>query len=175
VSAVWECAYALWRAGHFDVPVCADGGIRYSGDITIALAAGASTVMLGNLLAGTEESLGETRLLGGRRVKDYRGMGSLGAMQASAASRERYKQGTQRIDKLVPEGIEGVVDYRGPVAEVLHQLTGGVRSGMASNGARTINDLQENANLFRITNAGLDESHPHDVSITSEAPNYSGR
>ncbi len=173
VSAVLESVLTLWKYGHFDVPTCADGGIRYSGDISIALALGASTVMLGALLAGTEETPGESKIVGGVKVKDYRGMGSLGAMHASVSSRERYGQGKEAPHKAVPEGIEGVVPFKGNVAEVLHQLVGGIRSGMASNGAKTLPEFVEKAEMFRITNAGLEESHPHDVDITAQAPNYS--
>ena len=153
------------------VPVIADGGIRYSGDAAKALAAGASTVMIGSLLAGTREAPGEVELYQGRSYKLYRGMGSLGAMQRG--SRERYFQGEeQEPSKLVPEGIEGRVPYKGPLSGVLHQLVGGVRSGMGYVGARTLDDLHSRARLIRVTLAGLRESHAHDVLITKEAPNY---
>ncbi len=172
VSALYECARALEGTG---VPLCADGGINNSGDIVIALSVGAQTVMVGRLLAGTEEAPGETRYFEGRMVKDYRGMGSLGAMRDSAASRDRYGQGALTISKLVPEGIESIVPYKGSVKMVLQQYVGGVRSGLAYNGARSIPALAETAELFRISSAGLTESHPHDVHITSQAPNYQGR
>ena len=153
------------------VPVIADGGIRYSGDAAKALAAGASTVMIGSLLAGTSEAPGEVELYQGRSYKLYRGMGSLGAMQRG--SRERYFQGEeQEPSKLVPEGIEGRVPYKGPLSGVLHQLVGGVRSGMGYVGACTLGDLHSRARLIRVTLAGLRESHAHDVLITKEAPNY---
>jgi IMP dehydrogenase len=172
VSAIYECVTALELAGYGHVPVCADGGINNSGDIVIALAVGASSVMLGRLLAGTEESPGETRLYNGAQVKDYRGMGSFGAMRDNAASRERYGQAAVSLNKVVPEGIEGIVPFRGPVAGVLNHHTGGLRSGLGYNGCRTIQELQAHAEIFRITNAGLSESHPHDITITAEAPNY---
>lgn len=172
VSAVYDCVSALRG---WDIPVCADGGINNAGDIVIALAIGASSVMLGRMLAGTDESPGETVLIRGMQMKAYRGMGSIGAMRESAAARERYRQGGLTFSKLVPEGIEGVVPYRGPVSGVLHQQVGGVRAGLGYNGARTLRDLRKHARIFRITNAGLNESHPHDVEITQEAPNYSGR
>ncbi|MDE0153001.1 MAG: IMP dehydrogenase [Gammaproteobacteria bacterium] len=153
------------------VPVIADGGIRYSGDAAKALAAGASTVMIGSLLAGTSEAPGEVELYQGRSYKLYRGMGSLGAMQRG--SRERYFQGEeQEPSKLVPEGIEGRVPYKGPLSGVLHQLVGGVRSGMGYVGACTLGDLHSRARLIRVTLAGLREGHAHDVLITKEAPNY---
>jgi len=151
------------------VPVIADGGIRYSGDIVKALAAGASAVMLGNLLAGTEEAPGETIYYQGRAYKVYRGMGSLGAM-SSRLSSDRY--GQEKMEKFVPEGIEGRVPYKGKLAEVVYQLVGGLRSGMGYVGARSIKELQEKAKFVRITWAGYRESHVHDVQITKEAPNY---
>jgi IMP dehydrogenase len=172
VSAIYECVTALEQAGFGHIPVCADGGINNSGDIVLALAVGASSVMLGRLLAGTEESPGETRLFNGVQVKDYRGMGSFGAMRDNAASRERYGQSAVSLNKVVPEGIEGIVPYRGPVANTLAQYAGGLRSGLGYNGCRTIKELQAKAHIFRITNAGLSESHPHDVTITADAPNY---
>lgn len=171
VSAIYECARALRDT---DVPICADGGINTSGDMVIALSVGASSVMLGRLLAGTEESPGETRIVGGVQVKAYRGMGSFGAMRDNTASRERYGQGDE-LAKVVPEGVEGIVPHRGPVSRVLDQYVGGVRSGLGYNGAMSIAQLQEHAEIFRITNAGLQESHPHDITITSQAPNYTGR
>ncbi len=156
--------------GAGDVPVISDGGIKQSGDIVKALAAGASTVMLGSMLAGTEESPGEAFLLEGRRFKLIRGMGSLSAMEEGSA--DRYFQESTESRKLVPEGIEGRVPYKGPVADTLYQLLGGLRSGMGYCGVSTVEELQEDADLVRITAGGLRESHPHDVVITREAPNY---
>lgn len=164
-SAVLECARALKRSG---VPVIADGGIRYSGDVAKALAAGADTVMMGNLLAGTDESPGEDVLLEGRRYKVYRGMGSLDAMKDGSA--DRYFQ--EGAAKLVPEGIVGRVPYRGSVREVLFQLEGGLRAAMGFCGAASLPEFRRRAEFVRITGAGLRESHPHDVTITKEAPNY---
>lgn len=165
LSAVMECAQALRRRR---IPVIADGGIRYSGDVAKALAAGAATVMMGNLLAGTDESPGEDVLLEGRRYKVYRGMGSLDAMKKGSA--DRYFQEGQT--KLVPEGIVGRVPYRGSVRDVLFQLEGGLRAAMGFCGAATLVQFRRRAKFVRITNAGLRESHPHDVTITKEAPNY---
>ncbi|HLO20680.1 MAG TPA: IMP dehydrogenase, partial [Sphingomicrobium sp.] len=156
------------------VPVIADGGIRTSGDIAKALAAGASTVMVGSLLAGTEEAPGETFLFQGRSYKSYRGMGSVGAMARGSADRY-FQQDIKDHLKLVPEGIEGQVPYKGPVREIIHQLVGGVKAAMGYTGSRTIAELQKRARFVRITNAGLSESHVHDVSITREAPNYPTR
>ncbi|HEY0806151.1 MAG TPA: IMP dehydrogenase, partial [Pseudonocardiaceae bacterium] len=158
------------------VPVIGDGGIQHSGDIAKAIAAGASSVMLGGVLSGTAESPGELILVAGKQYKTYRGMGSIGAMRSregsKSYSRDRYAQDDVLAeDKLVPEGIEGRVPYRGPLAQVVHQLVGGLRSGMGYTGARTIAELQE-ASLVRITAAGLKESHPHDITMTVEAPNY---
>ena len=168
LTAVMEAAYALKGTG---VPVIADGGIRYSGDIVKALAAGASTIMAGSLLAGTEESPGETIIMNGRRFKSYRGMGSLEAMEQG--SKDRYFQDMESdIKKLVPEGIVAHVPYKGTVSEVVYQLVGGLRAGMGYCGAHTVEELR-NAQFVRITNAGFLESHPHDVTITKEAPNYS--
>ena len=168
LTAVMEAAYALKGTG---VPVIADGGIRYSGDIVKALAAGASTIMAGSLLAGTEESPGETIIMNGRRFKSYRGMGSLEAMEQG--SKDRYFQDMESdIKKLVPEGIVAQVPYKGTVSEVVYQLVGGLRAGMGYCGAHTVEELR-NAQFVRITNAGFLESHPHDVTITKEAPNYS--
>lgn len=168
ITAIGDACAALKDRG---IPVIADGGIRYSGDAVKALAAGASTVMVGSLLAGTSEAPGEVELYQGRSYKLYRGMGSLGAMQHG--SRERYFQGEEReASKLVPEGIEGRVPYKGPLSDVLHQLIGGVRSGMGYVGARTLNELHSHARLIRVTLAGLREGHAHDVLITKEAPNY---
>jgi IMP dehydrogenase len=153
------------------VPVIADGGLRFSGDMVKALAAGASCVMLGSLFAGLDESPGETILYKGRTFKAVRGMGSIGAMQQG--SKERYRQGDVReADKLVPEGIEGMVPYRGPLASYVHQMNGGIRAGLGYVGAATIPDLWERARFVRLTAAGMNESHPHDVSITKESPNY---
>ena len=167
ITAIADCAEA---AKPFDIPVIADGGIKYSGDIIKALAAGAETVMLGSLLAGTEESPGETIIYQGRSYKQYRGMGSIGAM-AARGSRTRYFQ--EEAKKLVPEGIEGRVPYKGHVADTLFQLIGGLRSGMGYCGCATLSELREKAKFIRITSAGLKESHPHDVTITRESPNYS--
>jgi len=156
------------------VPVIADGGLRTSGDLAKALAAGASTCMVGSLLAGTEEAPGETFLYQGRAYKSYRGMGCVGAMGRGSA--DRYFQGEVRDQlKLVPEGIEGQVPYKGPARDVIHQLVGGIKAAMGYTGAVTIRDLQERANFVRITGAGLKESHVHDVTITREAPNYPTR
>lgn len=166
VTAIYECARAARPRG---IPIIGDGGIKYSGDIVKALAAGASTVMIGSLLAGTEESPGEIEIYQGRRFKVYRGMGSIGAMKAGSG--DRYFQGEAK--KLVPEGIEGRVAYRGSLAEILYQLTGGIRAGMGYCGTPTVQHLQDEAQFMRITSAGLRESHPHDVHITKEAPNYS--
>jgi IMP dehydrogenase len=158
--------------GAGDVPVIADGGIKYSGDIVKALAAGASSVMMGSMLAGTEESPGESLLLEGRRFKMIRGMGSLSAMQDGSADRY-FQEGEMSAKKLVPEGIEGRVPYKGPVSDVLFQMVGGLRSGMGYVGCANIEQLRTEAEFVRITAAGLRESHPHDVTITREAPNYS--
>jgi IMP dehydrogenase len=167
-TAVLDVAQEVKKDG---VPVIADGGIRFSGDIVKALAAGASCVMLGSLFAGLEESPGEVILYKGRSFKTVRGMGSLGAMQAG--SRERYLQGdVLEADKLVPEGVEGMVPYKGRLSPFVHQLTGGVRAGMGYCGGATIPDLWEKARFLRITAAGMKESHPHDVTITKESPNY---
>jgi IMP dehydrogenase len=167
LSAIYACAQA---ARPFKVPIIADGGIKFSGDIVKAIVAGADTVMLGSLLAGLEESPGDVVLLEGRRFKEYRGMGSMGAMQGYG--RDRYGSGQSGAGKLVPEGIEGRVPYKGSLHDFVYQLVGGLRSGMGYAGARTLDDLRTQAKLVRITNAGLIESHPHDVIITREAPNY---
>ena len=169
ITAVMECSRACRAAG---VPLIADGGIKYSGDIAKALAAGADTIMVGSLFAGVDESPGEQILYQGRTFKAYRGMGSLGAMKESVGSRERYFQGQEELSKLVPEGIEGMVPYKGSAAMQLTQLVGGLRAGMGLAGCRTIGDLHEKARFIRITAAGLKESHAHDVVITKEAPNY---
>jgi IMP dehydrogenase len=171
LTAVMAAASAARASG---VPVIADGGIRTSGDIAKALAAGASTVMVGSLLAGTEEAPGETFLYQGRAYKSYRGMGSVGAMARGSADRY-FQQDIQDHLKLVPEGIEGQVPYKGAVREIIHQLVGGVKAAMGYTGSPTIGDLQSRAQFVRITNAGLSESHVHDVSITREAPNYPTR
>ena len=158
------CAY-------YDIPVIADGGIKYSGDVVKAIAAGADVVMLGSVFAGCEESPGDSEIYQGRQFKVYRGMGSIGAMNMSNGSRDRYfQQGNQ---KLVPEGVEGRVPYKGPVSDTVYQFLGGLRSGMGYCGTRTIRELKENGQFIRITGAGLKESHPHDVNITKESPNYS--
>jgi IMP dehydrogenase len=173
ITAVMECARA---ASAHDVPVIADGGIRFSGDITKAIAVGASSTMIGNLFAGTDESPGELILYQGRSFKEYRGMGSIGAMRRG--SRDRYFQDEFDLeapgggDKLVPEGIEGRVAHKGSVAAMVHQLVGGLRAGMGYCGAKNIAALQRDARLIRITPAGVRESHVHDVAITKEAPNY---
>ena len=170
LSAVYDVFSALKGTG---VPLIADGGLRYSGDIVKALAAGGSCVMIGSLVAGTEESPGETIIFNGRKFKSYRGMGSLEAMEQKNGSKDRYFQSdTVDAKKLVPEGIAGRVPYKGTVQEVIYQLIGGLRSGMGYCGAPTIEALH-NAKFTRITNAGVQESHPHDITITSEAPNYS--
>ena len=170
LSAVYDVYSALKGTG---IPLIADGGLRYSGDIVKALAAGGSCVMIGSLVAGTEESPGETIIFNGRKFKSYRGMGSLEAMEQKNGSKDRYFQSdTKDVKKLVPEGIAGRVPYKGTVQEVIYQLVGGLRSGMGYCGAGSIEALH-NAKFTRITNAGVLESHPHDISITSEAPNYS--
>lgn len=170
LSAVYDVYSALKGTG---VPLIADGGLRYSGDVVKALAAGGSCVMIGSLVAGTEESPGDTIIFNGRKFKSYRGMGSLEAMEQKNGSKDRYFQGdTKDVKKLVPEGIAGRVPYKGTVQEVIYQLIGGLRSGMGYCGAATIENLH-NAKFARITNAGVLESHPHDITITSEAPNYS--
>ena len=168
VPQITAIANAASVANKHGVPVIADGGIKYSGDITKAIAAGADVVMLGSLLAGCEESPGESEVYQGRQFKVYRGMGSLAAM--AKGSKDRYFQ--QNNKKLVPEGVEGRVPYKGPVSETIYQMTGGVRSGMGYCGTPTIADLKANGRFVRITSAGLKESHPHDIYITKEAPNY---
>ena len=171
LTAVMESAKEAAKSG---VPIIADGGLRTSGDIAKALAAGASSVMVGSLLAGTEEAPGETFLYQGRTYKSYRGMGSVGAMARGSADRY-FQQDIQDQLKLVPEGIEGQVPFKGPARDVIHQLVGGVKAAMGYTGSRTIEDLQARARFIRITNAGLRESHVHDVTITREAPNYPTR
>ncbi|WP_329272382.1 IMP dehydrogenase [Streptomyces sp. NBC_01451] len=175
VTAIYEAALAARVAG---IPVIGDGGLQYSGDIGKALAAGADSVMLGSLLAGCEESPGELQFINGKQFKSYRGMGSLGAMQsrgqAKSYSKDRYFQAdVGSDDKLVPEGIEGQVPYRGPLANVLHQLVGGLRQTMGYVGAATVGEMETKGRFVRITSAGLKESHPHDIQMTVEAPNYS--
>ena len=167
ITAILACARATHEA---NVPLIADGGIKFSGDITKALAAGANTVMIGSLFAGTDESPGETILYQGRTFKSYRGMGSLGAMQAG--SKDRYGQDQEAPGKLVPEGIEGRVPYKGPLSSMITQLAGGLRSGMGYCGVRTIEELQQKTRFMKITDASLRESHVHDVFITKESPNY---
>ena len=171
LTAVMDCAAEARKA---DVPLIADGGIKYSGDVTKALAGGAQSVMIGSLFAGTEESPGETILFQGRRYKVYRGMGSLEAMKQGSADRYNQKAMAEQDKKLVPEGIVGRVPYRGPLMESVYQLVGGLRSGMGYVGAADIEALQRNARFVQITGAGLRESHVHDVIITKEAPNYRG-
>jgi IMP dehydrogenase len=166
ITAIYDCATV---ARQYGVPIIADGGIKYSGDITKALAAGADAIMIGSLFAGCEESPGEQEIFQGRRFKVYRGMGSLGAMKEG--SKDRYFQ--ENESKLVPEGIEGRVPYKGPLKDTIHQLIGGLVQGMGYCGTKNLRELKEDTTFIRITNAGLRESHPHDVQITKEAPNYS--
>jgi IMP dehydrogenase len=171
VTAIYDCAQVCVRHG---VPLIGDGGLTSSGDIAKAVAAGADAVMVGSLLAGVEEAPGDVILLQGERFKEYRGMGSLGAMKARSFSKDRYFQGdVEDVDKLVPEGIEGRIPYKGPLRNVVHQLVGGLRQAMGYCGAATIAEMKR-ARFVRITAAGLRESHPHDVTITKEAPNYRG-
>jgi IMP dehydrogenase len=167
ITAITDCARVAERHG---VPIVADGGIKYSGDVTKAIAAGAWCVMIGSLFAGTDEAPGDLVLYQGRSYKVYRGMGSLGAMRKG--SKDRYGQGGAADEKLVPEGIEGRVPYRGSLGSILFQLVGGLRSGMGYTGCATIDELRKKARFVRITSQGLRESHVHDVIITEEAPNY---
>jgi IMP dehydrogenase len=167
LTAIFNCAEAASKSG---VPIIADGGIKYSGDISKAIAAGADSVMIGSIFAGTEESPGETVLFQGRSYKVYRGMGSLGAMVKGG--RDRYFQEHETESKLVPEGIEGRVPYKGSLASVVYQLVGGLKAGMGYCGCRTVKELQKKARFVKLTQAGLRESHVHDVIITKEAPNY---
>jgi IMP dehydrogenase len=167
ITAIQQVSKVTQAAG---IPLVADGGIKFSGDLPKAIAAGADIIMIGSLFAGTEESPGETILYQGRTYKSYRGMGSLGAMKQG--SKDRYFQGDEQDVKLVPEGIEGRVPFRGPLSDNIHQLIGGLRSGMGYTGCSTIKELQQKGEFVRITNAGLRESHVHDVTITQEAPNY---
>ena len=168
ITAVMDCAEAAEKYG---IPVIADGGIKFSGDITKAIAAGASTVMIGSLLAGTEESPGELIIFQGRRFKTYRGMGSIGAMQQQNGSSDRYFQSGQQ--KFVPEGVEGRVAFKGNVAEIIFQMIGGLRSGMGYCGCANIENLRNDTEFLKITQASLQESHPHDITIVKESPNYS--
>ena len=172
VTAVYNCARALRG---LNVPVCADGGIEYSGDVTVALAAGADSVMLGRMFAGTSETPGEVFIRNGLPVKQYRGMGSLAAMEASQGSRERYSQKETGKDKLVPEGVEAVVPFKGEVAKIIFQILGGVRSGLGYVGAADLDELRNKADFYYISAAGLSESHPHGITMEKEAPNYFGR
>ncbi|WP_326688527.1 MULTISPECIES: IMP dehydrogenase [unclassified Streptomyces] len=177
VTAIYEAALAAKEAG---IPVIGDGGLQYSGDIAKALVAGADTVMLGSLLAGCEESPGELLFINGKQFKSYRGMGSLAAMQTRgdnrSFSKDRYfQEGVSGDDKLIPEGIEGQVAYRGPLSAVVHQLVGGLKQSMFYVGGRTVPEMKERGRFVRITSAGLKESHPHDIQMTTEAPNYSRR
>jgi IMP dehydrogenase len=167
ITAIASCAKVAHKAG---VPLIADGGIKFSGDISKALAAGATSVMIGSLFAGTDESPGETILFQGRSFKSYRGMGSLSAMEAGSG--ERYMQERVSGKELIAEGVEGRVPHKGPLAAMVHQLVGGLKAGMGYCGAKTIPELQEKTKFIRITSAGLRESHVHDVIITKEAPNY---
>jgi IMP dehydrogenase len=167
ITAVWECR----KVGDaHNVPIIADGGVKYSGDVVKAIAAGASSVMLGSMFAGTDEAPGELILYQGRSYKVYRGMGSIGAMKRG--SKDRYGQAGAADEKLVPEGIEGRVPHRGSLASIIAQLVGGLRAGMGYTGSSTISELRKNARFIRITSSGLRESHVHDVIITEEAPNY---
>ncbi|MDQ7072737.1 MAG: IMP dehydrogenase [Gammaproteobacteria bacterium] len=169
ISAISNVAKALEGTG---IPLIADGGIRFSGDVAKALVAGAHTIMLGGMFAGTEEAPGEVELFQGRAYKSYRGMGSLGAMQQKQGSSDRYFQESSEADKLVPEGIEGRVPYKGNLGPVIHQLLGGVRSSMGYTGSATIEEMRTKPEFVRVTSAGMNESHVHDVTITKEAPNY---
>lgn len=169
ITAVADVAWALKGTG---VPVIADGGIRYSGDMAKAIAAGASAVMMGSMLAGTEEAPGDIEIFQGRSYKSYQGMGSLGAMASNQGSSDRYFQEASAVEKLVPEGIEGRVPYKGPVASIIHQMVGGLRSAMGYTGCTTIEQMRTQPKFVRVTSAGVGESHVHDVQITKEAPNY---
>ena len=166
ITAIYDAACA---AAEYGIPIIADGGVKYSGDIVKALAAGGNAVMIGSLVAGCEESPGDSEIYQGRQFKVYRGMGSLGAM--GKGSQDRYFQ--SGFKKFVPEGVEGRVPYKGYLSETVYQMVGGLRAGMGYTGCETIEELHEKAQFVRITGAGLKESHPHDISITKEAPNYS--
>lgn len=171
LTAIYDAASV---AREYGKTIIADGGIKYSGDVVKALAAGGSAVMLGSMLAGTDEAPGETEIYQGRRFKTYRGMGSLGAMDSKHGSSDRYFQGSvNEANKLVPEGIEGRVAYKGSLADIVYQIVGGLRAGMGYVGAAHLQELQDDAQFIQISNAGLRESHPHDVQITKESPNYS--
>jgi IMP dehydrogenase len=170
ISAVMAVAEALRSR---NVPLVSDGGVRYSGDFAKALAAGAHAVMVGSMLAGTEEAPGEVELYQGRSYKSYRGMGSLGAMSQAQGSKDRYFQDTtSEVEKLVPEGVEGRVPYKGPMAAIVHQMIGGLRASMGYTGCSSIEELRTKTRFVKITAAGIKESHVHDVTITKEAPNY---
>jgi IMP dehydrogenase len=170
ITAIYECAQVAHR---YDIPIIADGGIQYSGDIAKAIAAGADTVMLGSLLAGVDESPGELLISHGERFKDYRGMGSIGAMKQRSHSKGRYFQSETRDESmLIAEGIEARVPYKGMLGPLVYQLVGGLRQAMGYTGSATIKEMQEKTRFTRITGAGLRESHPHDVIVTKEAPNY---
>ena len=169
ISAVANVAHELNATG---VPLIADGGIRYSGDVAKAIVAGAYSIMVGSMFAGTEEAPGEVELFQGRSYKSYRGMGSLGAMASQQGSSDRYFQEGSEADKLVPEGIEGRVPYKGPLQPVIHQLLGGLRSSMGYTGCATIEEMRTKPQFVQVSVAGMTESHVHDVTITKEAPNY---
>jgi IMP dehydrogenase len=168
ITAISNVAKALAETG---VPLIADGGIRFSGDVSKAIVAGASCIMIGSLFAGTEEAPGEVELYQGRSYKSYRGMGSLGAMQQGSSDRY-FQESTDKVEKLVPEGIEGRVPYKGPLINIIHQLLGGIRSSMGYVGSHSIEEMRTKPEFVRVTNAGMRESHVHDVTITKEAPNY---
>jgi IMP dehydrogenase len=169
VSAVYDCAKV---ASEFGIPICADGGLTSSGDVVIAIGSGADCVMMGSMLAGTDESPGDTIYLQGRPWKSYRGMGSLGAMESHKGSRERYNQTGTGKSQMIPEGVEGVVPYKGSLKDVVYQYIGGLKRGMGYVGAKDINELKDKSDFDRITKAGLEESHPHGIKITKDAPNY---
>lgn len=169
VTAVYNCSKI---ADEYKIPVCADGGLRFPGDIPVAIGVGAHSVMMGSMLAGTDEAPGKIVFFKGKRWKDYRGMGSIGAMELGRGARERYNQEDLEKDKLVPEGVEGLVEYKGPIRDVVYQYVGGLKKSMGLQGFSTIDKLRENADFWRITSAGQRESHPHDILITREPPNY---
>ena len=171
ISAIYSCAKSAERYG---IPICADGGVRYPGDITKAIAAGAESVMLGSMLAGTKEAPGEIIFFKGRQWKSYRGMGSLGAIAERQGAEDRYFQFGEKTKEIIPEGVEGCVPYKGTLKEVLAQYVGGLKSGMGYTGQKTIYALKENADFDRVTSAAVTESHPHDIKITKESPNYPG-